>query len=120
MSLEEDIESEGLIKVLTKIHECKEEELQLRVDELWDLKVVKNKIINKLMDENDKIQLENETYRFIAGTLENPQAISNIKEENTRLIKENNEMRSILIICAATIKGLNERPEKLDHLWPRA
>ena len=96
--------------------DCREEQFKLRCEALRILKEEKNNEIEALKRVLDDVKLENATLNFIVSTIDNPVVVEQLIEENSRISKENKELKSILEVRDTKIKDLEQQP-KLYHKW---
>ena len=118
MKLDHDVnEIDRCFEDLTNLHDCKEQQFLLRYETMRKLKEEKNHVIESLGKELDEVKLENATLNFIVGTMDNPNVLNDVINENQRMKKEITELTSILRVRSMTIKQLQDKPIDLKHLW---
>ena len=113
-----DCSSEEQTKLRHLKDDCGEEHFKLRYEAMRNLKEEKNMQIEALNKVVEDVKLENATLNFIVSTIENPELVSQVIDENMKLSKENKELKSVLEIRNLKIRGLEQQP-KIQHIWQR-
>ena len=90
----EQVEVDKCLETLSTMHECREEQFRMRYEMMRKLKEEKNRNIEALQKVLEDVKLENTTLNFIISTIDNPKVVSDIIEENNRLAKENNDLKT--------------------------
>ena len=103
---------------LSGFHECREEQFRVSYETMRNLKEEKNQEIESLQQIVEDMKLESRTLKFIISSIENPQLIANVIEENAQLVEEKKELEGILCLRNLKIRDLEQQPE-IEHRWQK-
>ena len=114
---DDNFEIEQCYKVLSETHICMESEYKLRYETMRSLKEEKNKDLEKMRNLVEEIKLKNATLNFVVGTMDNPNIVTELFEENSRLNKVVLQANDLLARRKHEIERLRESPEKFHQIW---